>query len=86
MEFDFTQASLQEILNYTPDFRREAYIDATLRMQADDNIDKHSLLLSARRLSTAAALYRFLLSVWMPLFLNTAIIPPAMQSKVRWCI
>ena len=38
MEFDFTQASLQEILNYTPDFRREAYIDATLRMQADDNI------------------------------------------------
>ena len=38
MEFDFKHASLQEILNYAPDLRREAYVDATLRMQADDNI------------------------------------------------
>ena len=38
MELDFKHASLQEILNYAPDLRREAYVDATLRMQADDNI------------------------------------------------
>lgn len=38
MEFDFKHASLQEILDYVPDLRREAYVDATLRMQADDNI------------------------------------------------
>ena len=38
MELDFQHTSLQEILDYTPDLRREAYIDATLRMQADDNI------------------------------------------------
>ena len=38
MEFDFKHASLQEILDYAPDLRREAYVDATLRMQADDNI------------------------------------------------
>lgn len=38
MEFDFKHASLQEILDYAPDLRREAYIDATLRMQTDDNI------------------------------------------------
>lgn len=38
MEFDFKHASLQEIIDYAPDLRREAYVDATLRMQADDNI------------------------------------------------
>ena len=38
MEFDFKHASLQEILDYAPDLRREAYVDATLRMQADNNI------------------------------------------------
>lgn len=38
MEFNFKHASLQEIINYAPELRREAYIDATLRMQADDNI------------------------------------------------
>ena len=38
MEFDFEHASLREILDYVPDLRREAYIDATLRMQADNNI------------------------------------------------
>ena len=38
MEFDFKHASLREILDYVPDLRREAYIDATLRMQADNNI------------------------------------------------
>ena len=38
MELDFKHASLQEILNYAPDLRREAYVDATLRMQADDTI------------------------------------------------
>ena len=38
MEFDFAHASLQELLDYAPDLRREAYVDATLRMQADDNI------------------------------------------------
>lgn len=38
MEFDFKHASLQEILDYAPDLRRNAYVDATLRMQADDNI------------------------------------------------
>lgn len=38
MEFDFKHASLQEILDYAPDLRREAYVDATLRMQADDNV------------------------------------------------
>lgn len=38
MEFDFKNAPLHEILAYAPDLRREAYIDATLRMQADDNI------------------------------------------------
>ena len=38
MELDFKHASLQEIIDYAPDLRREAYVDATLRMQADDNI------------------------------------------------
>ena len=38
MEFDFKHASLREILDYVPDLRRESYIDATLRMQADNNI------------------------------------------------
>ena len=38
MELDFKHASLREILDYAPDLRREAYVDATLRMQADDNI------------------------------------------------
>ena len=38
MELDFQHASLQEIIDYAPDLRREAYVDATLRMQADDNI------------------------------------------------
>lgn len=38
MEFDFKHASLQKILDYAPDLRREAYVDATLRMQADNNI------------------------------------------------
>ena len=38
MEFDFNNASLHEILAYAPDLRRDAYVDATLRMQADDNI------------------------------------------------
>ena len=38
MEFDFKHASLREILDYAPDLRRDAYVDATLRMQADDNI------------------------------------------------
>ena len=38
MELNFEHASLQEIINYAPDLRREAYVDATLRMQADDNI------------------------------------------------
>jgi len=38
MELDFQHTSLQEILDYAPDLRREAYIDATLRMQTDDNI------------------------------------------------
>lgn len=38
MEFDFKHASLQEIIDYAPDLRREAYVDATLRMQEDDNI------------------------------------------------
>lgn len=38
MDFDFEQASLQEILEYAPLLRREAYVDAALRMQADDNI------------------------------------------------
>ena len=38
MEFNFKHASLQEIINYAPELRREAYIDATLRMQANDNI------------------------------------------------
>ena len=38
MEFDFKHALLREILGYTPDLRRDAYVDATLRMQADDNI------------------------------------------------
>ena len=38
MEFDFTHASLQEVLDYTPDLRREAYVDAAIRMQTDDNI------------------------------------------------
>ena len=38
MELDFTHASLQEILNYAPDLRREAYVDAAIRMQTDDNI------------------------------------------------
>ena len=38
MEFDFKHASLQEIIDYAPDLRRNAYVDATLRMQADDNI------------------------------------------------
>ena len=38
MELDFKHASLREIIDYAPDLRREAYVDATLRMQADDNI------------------------------------------------
>lgn len=38
MELNFKQASLQEILDYIPDIRREAYVDATLRMQREDNI------------------------------------------------
>ena len=38
MEFDFKNAPLHEILAYVPDLRREAYVDTTLRMQADDNI------------------------------------------------
>ena len=38
MELDFKHTSLQEIIDYAPDLRREAYVDATLRMQADDNI------------------------------------------------
>ena len=38
MEFDFTHASLQEILDYMPDLRREAYVDAAIRMQTDNNI------------------------------------------------
>ena len=38
MEFDFKHASLQEILDYAPELRRNAYVDATLRMQAEDNI------------------------------------------------
>ena len=38
MEFDFKHASLREILDYVPDLRREAYVDETLRMQADNNI------------------------------------------------
>lgn len=32
MELDFKHASLQEIIDYAPDLRREAYVDATLRM------------------------------------------------------
>jgi len=38
MQFDFQSSSLKEILDYTPDLRREAYVDAALRMQADDTI------------------------------------------------
>lgn len=38
MQFDFRNASLKEILDYTPDLRRDAYVDAALKMQADDNI------------------------------------------------
>ena len=38
MEFDFKNAGLEEILKYTPELRRDAYVDTTLRMQADDNI------------------------------------------------
>ncbi|MGP1455643.1 MAG: hypothetical protein ACTTJ7_07800 [Treponema sp.] len=38
MQLDFNHASLREILDYAPDLRREAYVDAALRMQADDNI------------------------------------------------
>lgn len=38
MEFDFNHASLQEILAYAPDLRRDAYVDAAMRMQADNNI------------------------------------------------
>jgi len=38
MQLDFKHASLQEILDYVPDLRREAYVDAALRMQADDNV------------------------------------------------
>ena len=38
MEFDFKHASLREILDYTPELRREAYVDAAIRMQTEDNI------------------------------------------------
>ena len=38
MEFDFKHASLREIVDYAPDLRREAYVDAAIRMQTDDNI------------------------------------------------
>ena len=92
MELDFKHASLQEIIDHTPDLRREAYVDATLRMQADDNIvgvfgsaysEAQSPVIDE---ATAAVLCRCRLSEWMPLFLNTVIILPAMQSRVRWYI
>ena len=38
MEFDFKHASLQEIIDYAPELRREAYVDTAIRMQAEDNI------------------------------------------------
>jgi len=38
MQLDFKRASLQDILDYAPDLRRDAYVDAALRMQANDNI------------------------------------------------
>ena len=95
MEFDFKHASLREILDYVPDLRREAYVDATLRMQADNNIvgvfgsaysDARSPIVDEALIYGCGFVPVPIVGVWTPLFLNTVIILPAMRSRVQWSI